>query len=345
MSISIYIIFFSVTLALTLVLVPVNIRYSRKTGLLDHPGNRSIHKNSIALAGGLSFAIPIILFEIIAAGFLVENRENFLELAAGGIMITVLGFLDDKRKFTARYKLLFQIVIASFMYFSGFRMNMLTNPFGGDIDLSIFSFPFTILWYVTVINAFNLVDGIDGLAAGIGAIVAGVLLTVGIISGYPFIIILSILLFAGCLGFLRYNFYPAKIFMGDTGALFLGFTIASICVAGVSQFKGIAAMTLLIPIAVLGLPLVETTSTVFRRMKGNRHLFLADKEHIHHKLLDLGFSQKVIALVLYFVTFLFGMIAIGFSFSSKKLFLLILLLLVFILFILIILLYSKELKK
>lgn len=133
--------------------------------------------------------------------------------------------------------------------------------------------------------------------------------------------------------------------MGDTGALFIGFTIASICMTGISQYKGITAMTLLVPISALALPLMETTNTVFRRMKDKRHIFHADKEHIHHKLLELGFSQRFIALGLYFITLLFGLIAIGFSFADKKLVLLIMLLLIFILFILINILYSKEFRK
>lgn len=345
MSLSIYILFFLGTLISTLLLVPVNIKVSRKSGLLDHPCERSIHANAIALGGGLSFALPIIASEIILSFLLTSYREKFIELAIGSLLITTLGYLDDRKQFTARYKLIFQILISSFMYFSGFKMSLLTNPFGEDINLTIMSYPFTVLWYVIVINAFNLIDGIDGLAAGIGAIVSGVLITVGLIGGNPLIVILSVLVLAGCLGFLRYNFFPAKIFMGDTGALFLGFTIASICMTSVAQFKGITAMTLLVPISTLALPLIETTSTIFRRVKDKKHIFHADKEHIHHKLLDLGFSQKIIALVLYFITFLFGLIAIGFSFANKKLLLLIMLLLVFMLFILIIILYSKGNRK
>jgi len=345
MSISIYALSFFVPLILTFWLVPINIKLSEKLGMLDMPDSRRIHNEPIALAGGLSFTIPIIMMEIILALLLREYRERFLELSIGGALIALLGYLDDKRQFTAKYKLIFQIVIVSLMYFAGYRMNLLTNPFGNAIALGVFSYPFTLLWYLAVINAFNLIDGIDGLAAGIAAITGGVILTIGIINHDSFVSLLSLILMAGSLGFLYYNFYPARIFMGDTGALFLGFTIASICISGVGQFKGITTMTLLIPIVTLALPFIETFNTIFRRMKDNRHIFRADKEHIHHKLLDLGYSQKAIALVLYFITFLFGLIAIGFSFSNKRLFLLILILLVFILFILINLLYSKELKK
>ncbi|MCF7911668.1 MAG: undecaprenyl/decaprenyl-phosphate alpha-N-acetylglucosaminyl 1-phosphate transferase [Candidatus Cloacimonetes bacterium] len=345
MMISIYVMSFIIPLILTIGLVPVNIRLSNKLGMIDQPDERRIHKKPIALAGGLSFAIPIVLMELSLAIIMPEYRNRLLEMAIGGSLIGLLGYLDDKRGFTARYKLVFQILLVSVMYIAGYRMNLLTNPFGSEIRLGIFSFPFTVLWYLAVINAFNLIDGLDGLAAGIAAIVSGVILTVGIINHDPFVSLLSLILMAGCLGFLNYNFYPARIFMGDTGALFLGFNIASICISGVGQFKGITTMTLLIPIATLALPLIETFNTIFRRMKDNQHIFKADKEHIHHKLLELGYSQKTIALALYFITFLFGLIAIGFSFSNKRLFLLILIVMVFILFILINLLYSKEFKK
>ncbi len=345
MIVSIYAASFLVPMILTLLLVPVNIKFCERSGMLDHPSPRRIHKKSIALAGGLSFAIPIIMMELVLSVLMPDYRDRFLEIATGSSLIVLLGYLDDKRQFTANYKLLFQIGIVSLMYFLGYRMNLLTNPFGSEINLGIFSFPFTILWYIAVINAFNLIDGIDGLAAGISAIVSAVIFTVGLISHDPFVSLLSLILMAGSLGFLFYNFYPARIFMGDTGALFLGFSIASICISGVGQFKGITTMTLLIPIASLALPLIEIFNTIFRRMKEKRHIFLADKEHIHHKLLEMGYSQKTIVLVLYFITFLFGLIAIGFSFSNKRLFLLILLLMIFILFILINLLYSKEFKK
>lgn len=332
-------------LLMTYLCVPYNIRFSKQQGLIDHPGGRRIHKNSVALAGGLSFAIPIILSEVILGMWVTDQSNRFFELALGSGLIVLLGYFDDKREFTARYKLVFQVLIASLMYFMGYRMNLLTNPFGSEIGLGILSYPATVIWYVAVINAFNLIDGIDGLASGIAAIVSGVLLIVGVLNENHFVSLLSLVLMSGSLGFLYYNFYPARIFMGDTGALFLGFSIATICISGVSQFKGITAMTLLIPISALGLPLIEISNTIFRRMHENRHIFHADKEHIHHKLLELGYSQRTIALVLYFVTFLFGLIAIGFSYSNKRLFLLILLLLIFVLFILINLLYSKEFKK
>lgn len=351
MEINSYIIAFFITFTLTWVLVPLNIKFSKRIGLIDFPHERGIHKGNIPVAGGLSFGISIIFFQIIFylySRLLNLNNEitlNMLKLATGGGLILVLGFLDDKKKFTARYKLIFQILIVSLMYFLGFKITLLTNPFGMDIELGILSFPMTILWFILVINAFNLIDGIDGLASGIAAIVSLILFSVGIVYSNHFIALSSVALLGATLAFLRYNFFPAKIFMGDTGSLFLGFNIAAISVAGTEQYKGITTMTLLIPMIVLVIPLSDTVLTVFRRIKRRKHIFKADKGHLHHKMLDIGLSQKVIALISYFVTFLFGLIAFGFSLASKQILLIVLILLFLLLSIFFILMLRIRGKK
>ena len=279
-----------------------------------------------------------------------EKIANFLE--EGPVheswwrepVLLMLGYLDDKKKFTANFKLLFQILIAIGMYFSGFKMHLLTNPFGPQINLGIFSFPFTIIWFLVVINAFNLIDGIDGLAAGVTVIVTSVLLAVGLVYSNTIVILLSLPLLCSNLAFLRYNFYPAKIFMGDTGALFIGFNIAAISVAGASQYKGITTMTLLIPIIVLIIPISDTILAIFRRIKRRKHIFQADKEHLHHKMLSLGFSQKSIAFIGYFITFMFGLIAFGFSFASKEILIGILILMMVLLLLFLLILFKRGLK-
>ena len=351
MEINSYIIAFFITFTLTWVLVPFNIKFSKRIDLIDFPHERGIHKENIPVAGGLSFGISIIFFQIIfylCSRLFDLNNEialNMLKLVTGGGLILVLGFLDDKKKFTARYKLIFQILIVSLMYFIGFKITLLTNPFGMDIDLGLLSFPMTIIWFILVINAFNLIDGIDGLASGIAAIVSLVLFSVGIVYSNHFIALSSIALLGATLAFLRYNFSPAKIFMGDTGSLFLGFNIAAISVAGTEQYKGITTMTLLIPIIVLVVPLSDTVLTVFRRIKGRKNIFKADKEHLHHKMLDIGLSQKVIALISYFVTFLFGLIAFGFSLASKNILVILLIIISLILLITIYFLLKVGKKK
>jgi len=331
-------------IGLTYILVPINILFSKKNNLIDYPNKRGIHIKGIPTAGGLSFAIPVIFLQLFFFYKYPEFDFQFQKIAIGGFLILMLGYLDDKKKFTANFKLLFQILIAIGMYFSGFKMHLLTNPFGPQINLGIFSFPFTIIWFLIVINAFNLIDGIDGLAAGVTIIVTSVLLAVGLVYSNTIVILLSLPLLCSNLAFLRYNFYPAKIFMGDTGALFIGFNIAAISVAGISQYKGITTMTLLIPIIMLIIPISDTILAIFRRIKKRKHIFQADKEHLHHKMLDLGFSQKSIAFIGYFITFMFGLIAFGFSFASKEILTGILILLMALLLFFLIILFKKGLK-
>jgi len=312
---------------LTYLLVPLNIKFSKKLKLVDKPSERGINNRNIPLAGGLSFAFPVILLQIVYYFLFPEFGLEVLKLAIGGLAILILGFLDDKKKYTANYKLLFQIIIVVIMFIIGFKIELLTNPFGEAIHSGIFSFPLTVIWFLIVINAFNLIDGIDGLASGIALIVSIVLMAVSLVCSNNMIVFLCLILIGSNLAFLKYNFYPAKIFMGDTGSLFIGFNIATISVIGTTQFKGITTMTLLIPIIALIIPLSDTFLAIFRRIKKKKNIFMADKEHIHHKMLKMGFSQKTIALISYFITFLFGLIAFGFSFATKEILLVILILL------------------
>ncbi len=340
-----YIIFFLFSFCLTYLLVPLNIRFSRKFNLIDVPHERGIHKKEIPLAGGFSFAIPIILLQLVFIFKYQELSFHMLKLAVGSFFILTLGYLDDKRKFTANYKLLFQILIIIAMYYWGFRIELLTNPFGADFKLGILSFPTTIIWFLLVINAFNLIDGIDGLASGIAIIVSAVLLAMGIIKTNGTVILLSIVLIGSNLAFLRYNFYPAKIFMGDTGSLFIGFNIAAISIIGTSQYKGFIAMTLLIPLTALIIPISDTFTSILRRLKRKENIFKPDKEHLHHKMLKLGFSQKAIALISYFITFTFGLIALGFSLIDKRVLFSLLIILGILVLIIIYYIIKKEFFK
>ena len=330
---------------LTYLLVPLNIRFSKKRNLLDFPHARGLHEKEVPLSGGFSFALPIIFLQVVFSLFYHEFNTQILSLALCGTAIMILGYFDDRNKITANYKLFFQILIVIVMYVLGFKIKLLTNPFGSDIMLKGLSFPFTIAWFLLVINAFNLIDGLDGLASGIAFIVATVLFAVGIVYSNNLIIMLTLTIMGSCLAFLKFNFYPAKIFMGDTGSLFIGFNIAAVSVIGTGQYKGITTMTLLIPIISLIIPLGDTFMTIFRRVKKKKNIFLADKEHLHHEMMKLGYTQKTIAIICYFVTFLFGLIAFGFSLASKQFLLGILTFLVLFLLILFYLLLKREFWK
>ncbi len=340
-----YLLFFLFSLIITYILVPINIRFSKKQKLISHPDTRGIHSVSTPIAGGLSFGIPIILLQLGVYFIFPELGYQILYLSLGSFLMLILGFLDDKTKLRAKYKLIFQIAIITIIYFSGFSIQLLTNPFGRTIILGYFSYPVTILWFLLVVNAFNLIDGMDGLASGIALIVAIVLLAVGLLKFNQIIILSSIAIIGANLSFLKYNFYPARIFMGDTGSLFLGFNIAAISIIGKTEIKGITSMTLLVPIIALAIPIMDTAFAIFRRVNKKENIFQADKEHIHHKLHEIGLSQKNIAIICYFLTILFGLIAFGFSFSSKKILLSILLFLLFILIIVVYNIFKKEFKK
>lgn len=310
----------------TNLLVPLNIKLSNKHGIIALPNERRVHSYPIPEAGGLSFALPIILVQSLL-GFLTrfDPMGNMLIRLAGVASITLIfGVLDDRHESKARYKLLWQMAIAIVMYLLGFRVEFLTNPLGADFQLGWLSFPITLVWYLMVMNAINLIDGIDGLASGICVIVSVVLLVVGVQGQNPFTIALSSFLIAGNLAFLRFNFHPAKIFLGDTGALYNGLIIAAISTAGTQQFKGVTSMTLMIPLSALAIPLLDVVLAVFRRIRMGS-IFSADKAHLHHAMLALGLSQKAISLIVYIVTLLFGLIAIGFSLSSKRILFLVLL--------------------
>jgi len=303
----------------THLLMPLNIRFSKRNNIVAHPNERRINKTAIPEAGGLCFAIPIIIAQALYG--LLSGYEGvgqmLLQLSGVGLVAIGLGIWDDKYESKAYGKLIGQVFIGVLMYLIGFRVLFLTNPLGEHFVLGWMSFPATIMWYVVILNAINLIDGLDGLASGISIIVSIVLLVVGIKEGNELVMIICSLLIAGNSAFLVYNFFPAKIFLGDTGAMFIGLNIAAISTAGSSQFKGITSMTLMIPLTAMAIPLLDVGLAVLRRLRYGK-LFTADKAHIHHTMLAFGFSQKAISIIVYIVTLLFGLIAIGFSFSSKK---------------------------
>jgi UDP-GlcNAc:undecaprenyl-phosphate/decaprenyl-phosphate GlcNAc-1-phosphate transferase len=304
---------------LTHLLVPVNKRFSRRHGILALPSERRIHDAKVPEGGGLSFGLPIIMMQLIFAWIFRNDALGrlFLELSAVGVLALTFGLIDDRFESRAKHKIIWQIALGVIMYVIGYRVLFLTNPLGEHFILGWMSFPVTVLWYVIVINAINFIDGMDGLATGISAIVSLVLLIVGIREQNVLVISLSGFLLSGCLAFLYYNFHPARIFLGETGVQFIALNIAAISTAGSAQFKGITSMTMMIPLAALGIPLLDVVLAVFRRIRvGN--IFTADKSHIHHTMLAFGLSQRTISIIVYFITMLFGLIAIGFSFTDKK---------------------------
>ncbi|MFC1590819.1 glycosyltransferase family 4 protein [Candidatus Omnitrophota bacterium] len=307
-----YISIFLISLFISFLLTPVMRRLSIKNNWTDKPNQRKINKKPVPLLGGIAiftaFAVSVSL--LMFRGSFSGSLSKMIGFLGGSFIIILVGIEDDLRGITARRKLFYQIAAAAIAAISGFMIIDVSHPLGHTFQAPAFlSIGLTIFWIVSFTNAVNLLDGMDGLASGIVAIIAGSLFFAAIKSGNVLVAVLSIGIIGSALGFLPYNFYPAKIFMGDTGSMFLGFSIALISLEG--AHKGSALITLLIPIIAMGVPIVDTLLSILRRLVKGNAVFKADKEHIHHKLLFLGNSQREVVIRLYFLTACFGMIAIS----------------------------------
>ncbi|MBO8129077.1 MAG: undecaprenyl/decaprenyl-phosphate alpha-N-acetylglucosaminyl 1-phosphate transferase [Peptococcaceae bacterium] len=294
-------------LALTLGLVstPFVIRMAHRWNAVDFPDSRKVHRQPMPRLGGLAvyiaFAATLLLTQDL-------SREIY-GLLLGATLIVLLGILDDIRGISARQKLLGQIVAASAVIPFGLQVEFITNPLqGGLITLGFWGIPITVFWLVSVTNAVNLVDGLDGLAAGTGVIASITLAVIAWIEGQVPAFILACILAAATLGFLPYNFHPARVFLGDTGSMFLGFTLAATAVLGLT--KSAMALSVIIPVVILGIPLFDTAFAVLRRYRKRRPIFYPDREHLHHRLLMAGLSHRGAVLAVYTVNLVLGASAV-----------------------------------
>ena len=302
----IFILAFLISMAFT----PVAIKLAYKIGAIDVPKDgRRMHTHAIPRFGGMAIFLGTMVSMTAFLGF----NSQILGVMTGGALMYLLGVIDDLKNLPAKLKLVVQIGIAALMYGWGLRIEFLTNFFGeGKL---IFAAPvscfLTILWIVGITNTVNLIDGLDGLAAGTSAISALCLAYVMYIYGYYLPAAAMLALAGGTLGFLPFNFYPAKIFMGDGGSLFLGFMLATLSVVGFT--KGATVIATSVPIFVLGLPIFDTAFAIFRRLANKRPIMEADKGHLHHRLMNLGYGQRRATLMLYCVSAIMGIAAVAFS--------------------------------
>ncbi len=234
----------------------------------------------------------------------------------GGLCVAGLGLFDDLRGAGVGQKLTVQCAVAALLFVLGLRIEGLANPFGPTLALGPLSFPFTMLWIVGIINAFNLIDGLDGLAGGVALIAVGTNLVIGLERQEPTMVLIGAVLAGAISGFLFYNFNPASIFMGDTGSMFLGFVLSTLTIK-VNQ-KSTAAVSILIPIVALGLPIFDTALAFVRRAARGRPVFHADREHIHHQLLALGLTHRQAVLALYVLSAFLGTLAVALTYASNR---------------------------
>lgn len=316
-----YLLVFGSGLGAVMFLTPRIRKFSLKKRLVDKRDHRKAHKKVVTRLGGI--AIYLAFTMAMGLAFLLERGPamkefvgEFIAMLAGGTIILALGIYDDIRGADAPKKFSMQIIAALILIVFGFKIAIVTNPFSQTIELGFLAIPLTILWIVGITNAINIIDGVDGLAAGVVVIVSSTLFLVSLPQGNVPLAFLSAALAGTTLGFLKYNFSPAKLFMGDTGSMFLGFILAAMAIEG--NRKSTVAVALLIPIIALGVPIIDTILAIIRRVLKGAHIFRADNEHIHHRLLHLGLSHKQVTLILYFITILLGLVAFACTLLKDK---------------------------
>ncbi|HSD48083.1 MAG TPA: MraY family glycosyltransferase [Pyrinomonadaceae bacterium] len=321
-----YFALFLIATIASLITTPLIRRLCQRYKLLDVPADgRRVHRTAIPRLGGLALylscltALSLLPFvDNLLTQTLSGLRSEFLMIFAPATLVLMLGAYDDLRGTNALVKFAGLGIIATIFYALGGRIDALSIPLVGSVELPpLISFLFTIVWLVGITNAFNLIDGLDGLASGAALFSSLVILGVSVSQERTLMIVIALVLCGAVAGFLRYNFNPASIFLGDSGALFIGFLLAAMSVLGTQ--KASTAVAIFVPILAFGFPVVDTAMAMGRRFVSGKPVFEGDNEHIHHMLLARGWSQRRVAVVLYGVCAVFGLVALMFPATGSKL--------------------------
>lgn len=302
------------TFVFTALIVPLIKRIAIYIGAVAKPNERTVHKHDMPQLGGLAIFFGFLI------GYMLFSKQTIEmnSILIGSFIIIIAGIIDDINPIKAKYKWLTQLVSAAVVVFYGGILLKDISAFGYYIDFGVWAYPITLFFIVAMINAINLIDGLDGLAAGISSIF---FLTIGIIA---FImnniggldIVLSFIMLGSTLGFLLHNFHPAKIFMGDTGSMFLGFIISIIALLG---FKNVTLTSFIVPILILAVPILDTFFAILRRIINKQPITQADKQHLHHQLLKMNFSHTTTVLIIYYIDALFAFASIVYVIKDAKL--------------------------
>ena len=297
--------------AVALAATPVVIAMARRAAAFDHPGARRIHREPVPTLGGLALVIAVLgvawLARLLPGPAAALDARPLLGLTLAAIPIVALGVVDDLRGLGPWTKLAIQACAALILVQFGYGVPVLTNPLRGSFESGVFNVPLTVLWVLVVTNAINLIDGLDGLAAGAVLIASVTLWWAGRTHSDLYVMFISALLIGATFGFLFFNFPPARIFMGDTGSHFLGLTLAAVSL--LENRKGTAAVTLLLPLMALAVPIVDGAVSFLRRLVRGKPVFHADVGHIHHRLLRLGLSPRLALFALWAVCAFCGAMA------------------------------------
>ncbi len=288
-----------------------------KSGRFDRPDERKVHKRPMVRLGGVSIfagflTALIVVWRLGGFGSLPPDKEwEIWGVTIGAVVFFAIGLMDDLFNLSAFSRLVMQVAVASLVWKVGVRIEFLSVPFDGLVDIGWFSLPVTVLWLVGMVNAINWIDGLDGLAAGVSGIAAVVMLIVALFMDQSAAALIAAALAGGALGFLRYNFNPAQIFMGDGGAYFMGFTLAGVGVIGLVKTTAVTAV--LLPYLILAVPMLDMWVVIVSRLCRGKSPFSADKAHLHHRLLKAGTSQRLAVLFIYSLTLWVGSLALAFS--------------------------------
>ena len=289
--------------------MPIIRVFAFKVNAVDIPKDkRRIHKRPIPLLGGIAIYIGFIVG---VACFAEIIEKEFLGILIGSLVIVAVGILDDLYELSALIKLLGQIVAAGIAIYFGARIRIFSHPFTVgtiQLNLSYLSIPATFIWIIAMTNAINLIDGLDGLAGSVSGISAIALLFLCVVSGNTAMAAPLAAVAGGCFGFLPYNRHPAKIFMGDSGALFLGYILSTLSITGL--FRTYSIITYIVPVIVLGVPLFDTSFAIIRRIASKEGIMHADRGHLHHRLIDMGFTQRETVTLLSSLTAMLSLSAI-----------------------------------
>lgn len=304
-------------LLISFLMTPVVKTFAYKVGAVDVPkDDRRMHKVPIPRLGGLAIFIGFMVSILIFIPITPEMRSILL----GAVIIVVLGVVDDIMALPAMLKFVVQIVAALVPTLGGVRILAFSNPniFSGNLYwvLGNLSVPITVLWIVAITNSVNLIDGLDGLANGVSAISATTMLVIALLASEAQVAIVMAALVGACVGFMPYNLNPAKMFMGDTGATFLGYILATMSIQGL--FKYYAVISFVVPFLILGLPIFDTSFAFIRRIAHGQSPMHADRGHIHHRLIDMGLSQKQAVATLYVISAILGLSAVILTTSGEQ---------------------------
>ena len=298
-----------VSMVVSFLMTPVVRSFAYKVGAIDVPkDSRRMHKVPVPRLGGLAIFSGFMISALLFVPMTAEMKSILL----GAVVIVVLGVIDDSMDLPALLKFVVQILAALIPTLHGVTVRVFSNPniFSDDLYLSLgtLSVPLTVLWIVAVTNSVNLIDGLDGLANGVSTISATTMLVIALLLGETDVSLTLAALVGACIGFMPYNLNPAKMFMGDTGATFLGYILATMSIQGL--FKYYAVISFVVPFLILGLPIFDTTFAFVRRLSHGQSPMRADRGHIHHRLIDMGLNQKQAVATLYVISAILGLSAV-----------------------------------